>query len=669
MNKKVILGTIIFTSIFGMHNICYAENISSEDIKVDTYKNLVQENSEEPTMPSSYSITVSEDILNRGINNVARKFKSNIGLIKSGVSANSSSYDLRSKISIDVKNQENTQECWAFSLLSSMESNSKLKNGTSKKFSTRHMNYATSNSFTDGKNELAFNRNASDGGSAIVGLAYLTNGQGAVLEEEMPFKSDMNKISIKDIKINPSYYVKGYEALPTICKDIKDGKVVYSNGVDKYYSYEEVCNLRRIIKQHILDYGGITAYTAGNSLKSYSSKDIVSSKAYYCNDYNAKPDHAITIVGWDDNYSKDNFTGSSKPSRDGAYLVLNSYSDKVFDGGYIWISYEDVLIETILYGITVSEKISYDNLYQHDFYGANVPITVKSQGKELQEGYFANVYNRDASKPEVLNEVAVSSNQYARFDIYVNSKNGDTNINNMQKVASTDILNPGYNTISINPVLLTGSEFSIVIKQKAVNETFYFMLEAEVDNTFYSNTTANKGDSKISVNGTDWVDLADLGHIDYGGFDIDLSKADVCIKGFTTYKKVTSDNYKISQDNYITKIYDNTKIKDFLSKTTITDKNYQFIDKKGNVVNDYNSLVQTGMTLKVENENYKLVVRGDVNGDGKISLIDLSKQIAHYSEIKGFILKGEYEKACDINLDDNVSIIDVSQFLVLYNKM
>lgn len=673
MNKKLILGTMLFTSIFGMNIFSYETYAVEQNIKIDSYENLINKEKYENVLPSSYSVSISDEIIKDNMKDSASKVFNNIGLsinsVKVGVTSDSPSYDLRDRISIDVKNQGNTESCWAFSLLTSMETNSKLRKGTNKLFSVRHMDYATSNSFNDGDNELAFNREVQDGGSSIIGLAYLTNGQGAVLEDEMPFENNMNKISLKDINIKPNYYVKGYETLPTIYKSINNNEIVYSNGAEKTYTYEEVCALRKIIKQHILDYGAVTAYTCSGSIQSYSNPDIINAKAYCCKDPKANPDHAVTIIGWDDNYSKDNFTGQYKPSKNGAYLVLNSYSDKYFENGYLWISYEDVLIETLLYGITESEEITYDNLYQHSFYGANIPISITSNDAELKEGYIANVFNRDSKENEVLNEVAVSTNQYSKFEVYVNSKNGDTNINNMQKVAQTGVLNPGYNTIAITPTMLEGSQFSIVIKQTSINENAYFMVEAEVDDTFFANTTANKGDSKLSIDGINWIDLSDLGTIQYSGFDVDLSKADFCIKGFTTNKSISSSDYKISQDNYITKVYDNTKISEFLEKTSITSDNYQFLDTKGNIITDYNSLIQTGMNLKVNDENYTLVVRGDTNGDGKISLIDISKLVAHYSGIKGFILENSYEKACDINLDNSISIIDLSQLLVLFNKM
>jgi len=671
---KFLCGIILVVFFGGMNYFVYATDIETNTIDMEIYENwneLDEEQKEETIMPSTYSVSIPDEILDNRIISYKsfQEVKQSLFNLQKGVSENDIKFNLNSKISIEVKNQRSTEECWAFSTLTSMETNMKMIGGTSKDFSERHMDYATSESFYDGTNVNSFSRKTSDGGSSIIGLAYLTNGQGAVLEEQMPFKDDMNEISLNEINISPSYYVKGYEMLPSIYKSHKIDETVYSDGQNKTYTYDEVCQIRKLIKQHIINYGGIMSYIASYSEYYSDSNNIMNSSAYYCDDMTKSVNHAITIVGWDDNYSRYNFTGKAQPKRDGAYLVLNSYSEQAFENGYMWISYEDVWIETMLYGIIETSKINYDGLYQHDYFGANIPISIGSSNSNSNFGYYANVYSRNKDITEILNEVAISTNQYASFEIYVNPENSDLNINKMIKVATTEILKPGYNTISISPIQLTGESFAIAVKHKAVDDKYYCMIEAQIDNTFYSKISAQKGDSRISLDGEKWIDLSDLGYVDYSGINIDLSKADVCIKAFTTYKNITSDSYNISKDNYITKIYHNTLINDFIKQISTFNLEYSFINKDGSVVNDYNSLIKTGMILKVNDVEYKLVVRGDLNGDGKVSLVDLSKHIAHYTGLRGFVLYGEYDKASDINLDGELSIIDVSQFLILYNKM
>ena len=75
------------------------------------------------------------------------------------------------------------------------------------------------------------------------------------------------------------------------------------------------------------------------------------------------------------------------------------------------------------------------------------------------------------------------------------------------------------------------------------------------------------------------------------------------------------------------------------------------------------------MKLKLEDgKEYELIVRGDINCDGKVSLTDLSKLILHYNETTGFILSGSPYNAADMNYDEKVSLIDVSQMIILYNS-
>ena len=51
---------------------------------------------------------------------------------------------------------------------------------------------------------------------------------------------------------------------------------------------------------------------------SCSSTDNVS---YYCPQKQADSNHSVTLIGWDDNYSKENFT--TQPPEDGAWLCKN----------------------------------------------------------------------------------------------------------------------------------------------------------------------------------------------------------------------------------------------------------------------------------------------------------------------------------------------------------
>ncbi len=75
---------------------------------------------------------------------------------------------------------------------------------------------------------------------------------------------------------------------------------------------------RSIIKQALIDYGAV-------QMSSDSADEKFS--AMYSDKEKSLAGHTLLIVGWDDNYPKDNYKGKSKtpPTEDGAWLVKNTF--------------------------------------------------------------------------------------------------------------------------------------------------------------------------------------------------------------------------------------------------------------------------------------------------------------------------------------------------------
>lgn len=86
-------------------------------------------------------------------------------------------------------------------------------------------------------------------------------------------------------------------------------------------------------------------------------------------------DHAVTIIGWDDNYSKENFSDElgNMPSNDGAYIALNSWGE--YD--LFYISYEDVLVERDMSGVVTSTINKEDTVRQIKFTDRNLYQAIK----------------------------------------------------------------------------------------------------------------------------------------------------------------------------------------------------------------------------------------------------------------------------------------------------
>lgn len=101
-----------------------------------------------------------------------------------------------------------------------------------------------------------------------------------------------------------------------------------------------------------------------------------------------------------------------------------------------------------------------------------------------------------------------------------------------------------------------------------------------------------------------------------------------------------------------------TTVKEF-KENIKTNQKMTFLSKEGKGLND-GDIIGTGTILKVgENQSYTLIVRGDIDGNGKVSINDLAKLKLHYIEME--TLTGNSLKAADIDGNGNVSMIDLAQ--------
>lgn len=711
--KIISISAILFSTIFTGKVFATEFDLKLPE-EYNTWKKLTKEEKESILMPQTNSSQIPESILNKyEFENVPYLVNSLLGndriSLESVSAVSDSRYSLADKLNLRVEHQGTTTECWAFSTLKSMETNIAITEGVSsiRNFSERHADYATSRTFLDGVNENGFNREVGNGGLPISALGYLTNGQGAVLEEDMPFEDNERRINLNEIDKDVNTIVTDYEILPSIYKKYdKDSKgntvkVRYFDVNGTEYTEREVEAIRDIVKNHLVKYGAIASMTGGNYSKYYNNPSMpFASTAYNCNDSSIIRDHAITIVGWDDNYSRDNFAEGTKPSKDGAYIILNSYGEESFDNGYMYISYEDTFIENEMYGIQSTSDVDYDKIYQYDYYGGIYQIGTAS----TNVGSYGVVYTReDASKKETLTSVGVTLASYAEIEIFVNPNGNSLKEENIIKVGeSSGVLSTGYHRIDIDPIELTGGEFSIVVKQTSEDESFYFQIEANVPQTAYEFVNSENR-SYISMDGYTWANLESL-----SVGNIDMTKADVCIKGFTTSDEVgkndeeendenpgeipnekpdenpnenpddTKDDEEeitlsskeyIIDGNYIMKIPHETKVKDFLNKIETNAVKKVYNDKETNIT-DSDENITTGMKLKLsDKKEYILIVRGDIKADGILDITDVSKIISHYNEYKEFQLTGTSLKAADMNIDGKMDLTDVSQMILLYNSI
>ena len=589
-------------------------------------------------------------------------------------------------------------------MTSVLETNLSVTQNINKRFSPRHMDYSTIRTFLDGINTDNLNREPGVGGLAPIAIGYLSNGRGAVLESEMPFENNENLIYLSELDKPVDTVVTETVTFPSVYKEYEsNGKVIYTNGGSdsnlKIYSDNDIKNFRNAIKNHIVNYGAISAVTAGNEIQYYSNQDnLGASEAYFCNDESAIRDHAVTIVGWDDNYSRDNFKGAAKPKDNGAYICLNSYGTGSFKNGYLYISYEDVLIESYLYGIKSADSVNYQKIYQYNPTGENTSVGLTN----ISTGYIAEIFDRDSSKIEELKYVGINLPTEMSLKIYVNPNGKSPILSDCTLVATTEKLSAGYHRIPINSIRLTGNEFAIVIEGKADTNRFDFSIEIAFDDSIYSTILGNPGKSLFSTSGYSWTTLSSQ---NVKGFN--MTSADMTIKAFvdiignvptepdtpdnptdpttpddpgtpenptepTTPEEpdtpddsdetITSSTYMI-KGTYIYKVAHDTTVQKFKKEIRTNSESI----KVYNIENEelrLNDNVRTGTKVKLANGTvYTIIVRGDTNCDGRISLVDLSKIVSHYGDERHFGLTGNSLKAADLNVDEKITLTDISQMV------
>jgi len=128
--------------------------------------------------------------------------------------------------------------------------------------------------------------------------------------------------------------------------------------------------------------------------------------------------------------------------------------------------------------------------------------------------------------------------------------------------------------------------------------------------------------------------------------------------------EVTSAEYKIEKP-YIKNVQAGTKVSEFKSKLSAVAE-IVVKDKKGNIAKE-DEAVTTGMKVIAGINEYTVVVLGDVDGNGQVTITDLAKLCLHY--IGKEELVGAYKEAADLDNNNEITITDLAKLeLILVDK-
>ena len=297
---------------------------------------------------------------------------------------------------------------------------------------------------------------------------------------------------------------------------------VLQNGLnDEYASSKDVSHLKneymisirenpKLVKQAILENGivGVSFYANDSYLNSSTNS--------YFNNVNTGTNHAVAIVGWDDNYAITNFKSGRRPGKSGAWLVRNSWTtDTRFSYySYFWLSYEDTSLNDTAYIFEMAAPEEfYDNNYYYDSQLHSVSTAPANK--------VANVFSVKGSAKaagETLNAVQLDTTLYGnvkyKIQIFRNlSDASDPESGEEVSEAKTEGTLPfaGKYTIPLNSAvsLSRGELFSVVITTtggRIDRETSYDWADNS-GNTLEMKTAIGR-DESFYYSGSAWKDMA-----------------------------------------------------------------------------------------------------------------------------------------------------------------
>jgi C1A family cysteine protease len=401
-------------------------------------------------------------------------------------------YDLRTLNKVSpVENQGQCGSCWTFATFGSLESY--LLPGLTTQYSENNL-----------KNLADFDYTCCAGGDSAMSTAYLAR-WGTTMTD-----STGSAIYAGPVTSASDPYNLSCTSSPTTSQIAMHVQNVY------FLPLKQSPLDNNAIKSALMTYGGVfTGFewnvTAGLAPSAYYNPTTA---AYYDGNIADKntANHAVTIVGWDDNYSKMNF--STTPPGNGAWIVKNSWGTSFGQSGYFYVSYYDLNMgyqENSVF--TAEPTTNYTTNYQYDPFGMEGGVGSGNSST----AYGANVFTADSTG--TLNAVSfwapVEDTQYTA-QVYVTPTNSSNPTSGtLMSTISGTASNAGYayagyytESLSTTVPLTKGEKFAVVVKFTTPGDNDPVPVQYKESGYDDNAPNAIPGQSFYSLNGTTWNDLA-----------------------------------------------------------------------------------------------------------------------------------------------------------------
>lgn len=353
-------------------------------------------------------------------------------------------------------------------------------------------------------------------------------------------------------------------------------EIDYSTGLSTYQGYD--ADATQAIKNALVEVGGVAIalqadaalpveVATGNFLDAQPSDHFTySTWSQYDGASSIACDHAVTIVGWNDDYSADNFAGtaSGKPPANGAWLCKNNWgSDALYAAegnagdathwglpadtasglpttpgapgseasGFFWLSYYDHSISNpVAFEVTPVDE-DFENVYQYDYLGSAEYTKPAVYNGEV---WVANLYEaKDLELVEAVSAQTFEENDQAEVVFYTLPNRLNTEGMSAEDIfaAASPVSHQsatfdyaGFHTIELNrPVLLVKGQRFIVAEHVStadrqangdLEEGSYLNLELSYLDTVegmqlssMSQVVANPGESFVCLPDGEWKSI------------------------------------------------------------------------------------------------------------------------------------------------------------------
>ena|GEM_PF-6641181 len=430
--------------------------------------------------------------------------------VRTNASVSAVSYDPRTyNLTTPVKDQDRNGVCWAFAAIGAAETYIKVNLGRTLTFSEEHLRFLYSASNPDS----VFRRHADGGGNFEIAASYFMNRDGVVLESDVPYRGQTGQlypIGLID-EAETRYFISG---TIEIAPDIQSMKT----AVSRYGSVSVTLWAGDGVNPNSMT----EYYNSATAAQYYSGSD--------------EPNHAVLIVGWDDNFSRDNFLSSvSRPVSNGAWLAKNSWGSDWGDDGYFWVSYEDnSLLNPSGSNWAVSGVENANDDKKSLSYAESTPWgSIIIDNRALMANVFT-INSADAQNyllTDVTFFAATEGPSHAgyTYGIYVVPFSGSaSSIPNISQLSSHtpkaegSIVAQGWYTIALDePLSFTEGQYAVIIDLRASGsrvDLSYEWGDLGVNPTFSPTFTAGRS---FYLSGSSWTALTHSGsHANCGNFAI-----------------------------------------------------------------------------------------------------------------------------------------------------